>query len=156
MWLAFMLFTAAASSKSAKTWRNDSSASSSMISSAKVSKYAVISCASLWASLALPRRRFISVADSFSTILIKPFFDQQKPFGDNSQKTRNFSYVKAVINFASSEFTLDVRNPFIGVYHDRTAGVLTRRLIYNADILKVQTDCRIVDYDMRWLIALIS
>ena len=88
--------------------------------------------------------------------MIKPFFDQQKPFGDNSQKTRNFSYVKAVINFASSEFALDVRNPFIGVYHDRTAGVLTRRLIPNADILKVQTDCRIIDYDMRWLIALIS
>jgi Integrase len=73
-----------------------------------------------------------------------------------SSVTRNFSYVKAVINFASSEFALDVRNPFIGVYHDRTAGVLTRKPIPNADILKVQTECRAVDDDMSWLIALIS
>jgi site-specific recombinase XerD len=73
-----------------------------------------------------------------------------------SSVTRNFSYVKAVINFASSEFALDVRNPFIGVYHDRTAGVLIRKPIPNADILKVQTECRIIDDDMRWLVALIS
>ena len=52
-----------------------------------------------------------------------------------SSVTRNFSYVKAVINFAVSEFALDVRNPFIGVYHDRTAGVLTRKPIPNAELL---------------------
>jgi integrase len=73
-----------------------------------------------------------------------------------SSVTRNFSYVKAIINFALSEFALDARNPFIGVYHDRKAGVLTRRPIPNADILKVQTKCRALDDDMRWLIALIS
>jgi integrase len=73
-----------------------------------------------------------------------------------SSVTRNFSYVKAVINFASSEFALDVRNPFIGVYHDRTAGVLIRKPIPNADILKVQTECKAIDDDMRWLVALIS
>ena len=43
-----------------------------------------------------------------------------------SSVTRNFSYVKAVINFALSEFALDVRNPFVGVYHDRSKGVVTR------------------------------
>ena len=42
------------------------------------------------------------------------------------------------------------------MYHDRTAGVLTRKPIPNADILKVQTECRIIDDDMRWLVALIS
>ena len=73
-----------------------------------------------------------------------------------SSVTRNFSYVKAVINFASSEFALDLRNPFIGVYHDRTVGVLTRKPIPNANILKVQIECRAIDDDMRWLIALIS
>ena len=46
-----------------------------------------------------------------------------------SSVTHNFSYVKAVINFAISEYALDLRNPFIGVYHDRTAGLLTRKPI---------------------------
>ena len=46
-----------------------------------------------------------------------------------SSVTRNFSYLKAVINFALSEYALDVRNPFVGVYHDRSAGVLTRKPI---------------------------
>ena len=36
-----------------------------------------------------------------------------------SSVTRNFSYVKAVINFALSELALEIRNPFVGVYHDR-------------------------------------
>ena len=73
-----------------------------------------------------------------------------------SSVTRNFSYVKAIVNFALSEFALDARNPFIGVYHDRTAGVTTRQPIPNADILKVQAECRTIDDDMRWLVALIS
>ena len=73
-----------------------------------------------------------------------------------SSVTRNFSYVKAIINFALSEFALDARNPFLGVYHDRTAGVSTRQPIPNAGILKVQTECRAIDDDMRWLVALIS
>ena len=73
-----------------------------------------------------------------------------------SSVTRNFSYVKAIVNFALSEFALDARNPFIGVYHDRTAGVSTRQPIPNADVLKVQAECRTIDDDMRWLVALIS
>ena len=73
-----------------------------------------------------------------------------------SSVTRNFSYVKAIINFALAEFALDARNPFIGVYHDRTAGVSTRKPIPVANIFKVQQECRAIDDDMRWLIALIS
>jgi integrase len=73
-----------------------------------------------------------------------------------SSITRNFSYVKAVINFAVSEYALDVRNPFIGVYHDRTAGVLVRKPIPNDAIRKIQSECQQIDDDMRWLIALIS
>ena len=46
-----------------------------------------------------------------------------------SSVTRNFSYLKAVINFALSEYALDIRNPFVGVYHDRSAGVLVRKPI---------------------------
>ena len=73
-----------------------------------------------------------------------------------SSITRNFSYLKAVINFALSEYALDVRNPFVGVYHDRSAGVLTRKPIPIEVIRTVQSECRTIDDDMRWLIAIIS
>ena len=73
-----------------------------------------------------------------------------------SSITRNFSYLKAVINFALLEYALDVRNPFIGVYHDRNAAVLVRKPIPIDDIRNIQSECRAIDDDMRWLIALIS
>jgi len=73
-----------------------------------------------------------------------------------SSITRNFSYLKAVINFALSEYALDVRNPFVGVYHDRSAGVLVRNPIPMEAIRKVQSECHKIDDDIRWLIALIS
>ena len=46
-----------------------------------------------------------------------------------SSVTRNFSYLKAVINFAQSEYGLNVRNAFVGVYHCRSSGVLVRKSI---------------------------
>ena len=73
-----------------------------------------------------------------------------------SSVTRNFSYVKAVINFALSEFALDVRNPFVGVYHDRSKGVVTRKPIPLDDIRRVQRECVQIDDDIRWLVALVS
>ena len=51
---------------------------------------------------------------------------------------------------------LDVRNPFVGVYHDRSAGVLVRKPIPMEAIRNVQSECRAIDDDIRWLIALIS
>ena len=73
-----------------------------------------------------------------------------------SSITRNFSYLKAVINFALSEYALDIRNPFVGIYHDRSAGVLVRKPIPMEAIKNVQSECHAIDDDMRWLIALIS
>ena len=73
-----------------------------------------------------------------------------------SSVTCNFSYVKAVINFALSEFALDVRNPFVGVYHDRSKGVITRKPIPIGDIRRVQRECMQIDDDIRWLVALVS
>jgi integrase len=73
-----------------------------------------------------------------------------------SSVTRNFSHLKAVINFALSEYALNVRNPFVGVYHDRSAGVLVRKPIPMEAIRNVQSECHAIDDDMRWLIALIS
>ena len=73
-----------------------------------------------------------------------------------SSVTRNFSYLKAVFNFAVSEYALDVTNPFTGVYHDRQAGVIKRQPIPIENIKLVQAQCRQVDDDMRWLVALLS
>ena len=73
-----------------------------------------------------------------------------------SSITRNFSYLKAVINFVLAEYALDVRNPFIGVYLDRSAGVLVRKPVPITDTRNVQSECRAIDDDMRCLIALIS
>ena len=47
-------------------------------------------------------------------------------------------------------------NPFVGVYHDRNAGVLVRKPIPLDAIRVVQSECLTIDDDMRWLIALIS
>jgi integrase len=73
-----------------------------------------------------------------------------------SSVTRNFSYIKAVFNFAVSEYALDLKNPFIGVYHDRSSGVIKRKPIPISDLLIIQAECRNIDDDLRWLIALLS
>ena len=73
-----------------------------------------------------------------------------------SSVTRNFSYVKAVINFALSEFALDVRDPFVGVYHDRFKGVVTRKPIPLDALRRIQHECMQIDDDIRWLVALVS
>ena len=73
-----------------------------------------------------------------------------------SSVTRNFSYVKAVINFALSEFALEIRNPFVGVYHDRSKGVVTRKPIPLDALNRVQRECVQIDDDIRWLVSLVS
>ena len=73
-----------------------------------------------------------------------------------STVTRNFSYIKAIINFVSSELALDMQNPFAGIYHDRNAGVSSRKPIPILDIVRVQEECLKIDDDLRWLILLIS
>ncbi len=73
-----------------------------------------------------------------------------------SSVTRNFSHIKAIINFACSELAIEMRNPFSGVFHDRTAGVVARKPIPIENIRNIQKACRDIDDDMRWLVALIS
>ena len=73
-----------------------------------------------------------------------------------SSITRNFYYLKPVINFVLSDYALDVRTPFIGVYLDRSPGVLVRKPVPITDTRNVQSECRAIDDDMRCLIALIS
>ena len=73
-----------------------------------------------------------------------------------SSVSRVISSIKAVFNFAISEYALDLKNPFIGMYFNRSAGVSKRLPIPVEDILKVQQKCCLIDDDLRWLVALIS
>ena len=73
-----------------------------------------------------------------------------------SSVTRNFSYIKAIFNSAASEYVLNAANPFSGVYHDRSVGVIKRQPIVLPELHQVQSACRMIDDDLRWLISLIS
>ena len=58
-----------------------------------------------------------------------------------SSVSRVISSIRAVMNFAISEYALDLKNPFVGMYHDRLAGVSKRLPIPIEDIRKVQQQC---------------
>ena len=73
-----------------------------------------------------------------------------------SSVSRVISSIRAVFNFAISEFALDLKNPFIGMYFNRSTGVSKRLPIPVEDILKVQQKCCLNYDDLRWLVALIS
>jgi integrase len=73
-----------------------------------------------------------------------------------SSITRVFNTLVSVVNFAISEYALDLKNPFTQVYYDRTVGVTKRLPISLKNIRIIQSQCKLIDDDMRWLIALIS
>ena len=73
-----------------------------------------------------------------------------------SSVSRVISLIRAVFNFAISEYALDFKNPFVGMYFGKSAGVSKRLPIPIDDILKVQHLCRKIDDDLRWLVALVS
>mgnify|MGYP000173189178 CR=1 FL=1 len=73
-----------------------------------------------------------------------------------SSMTRVFGTVRAVTNFAASEQGLMLNNPFAGVYYDRSAGVSNRTSVPVDILAVVQEKCRVLDDDMRWLVAMVS
>ena len=73
-----------------------------------------------------------------------------------SSVTRILNTVRSIFNFAISEHALDIRNPFIGLYHDRSAGVTERKPIPIEAIRTIQAECMKLDDEMRWLVALLS
>jgi site-specific recombinase XerD len=73
-----------------------------------------------------------------------------------SSVSRVISSIRAVFNFAIFEYALDLKNPFVGMYFDKSAGVSKRLPIPIEDIRKVQNQCRLIDDDLRWLVALVS
>lgn len=73
-----------------------------------------------------------------------------------SSITRIFGTVRSIINFAASEVGITLNNPFAGVYYDRTAGVEDREPLPVEAIRSLQSKCRTLDDDLRWLLALVS
>jgi hypothetical protein len=51
----------------------------------------------------------------------------------------------------ASEIGIEITNPFGKVYYDRTAGVEDREPIPLDAIRSLQSECRSLDDDLRWL-----
>ena len=73
-----------------------------------------------------------------------------------SSIARLFTTIKAVFNFVCSEYGLDLKNPFSGIYMNRTDGVKERVPVPLKAIRKVQSESVKLDDDIRWITALIS
>lgn len=73
-----------------------------------------------------------------------------------SSVERVLTTVKAIVGFTMSEKGLESPNPFTGIYLLRKDLAEDRSPIPLTDIRKVQAQCRLVDDEIRWLIALIS
>ena len=69
---------------------------------------------------------------------------------------RNFSCIKAVVNFVILEKGLDCSNPFSGVYLHSDNSSKKRRPIPAASLKILQQRCVLMDDDLRYLVSLIS
>jgi integrase len=69
---------------------------------------------------------------------------------------RVFASVRAIINIAISEEGFDCSNAFAKTYFPNDDNAQSRQPISMQDIKKVQSLCKDIDDEMRWLIALIS
>jgi len=74
----------------------------------------------------------------------------------SSSVSRLFTTVRATVNFGFSEFGISAPNPFSGIYIQPGIGVTERHPFPLPLIRRIQSDCRRMDDDRRWLIALIS
>ena len=69
---------------------------------------------------------------------------------------RVFSSIRAIVNLAISEEGFDCSNAFAKTYFPDDDNASSRQPISIQDIKKVQSLCKDIDDEMRWLIALIS
>jgi integrase len=69
---------------------------------------------------------------------------------------RVFSSIRAIVNLAIAEEGLDCSNAFARTYFPDDDNANSRQPISVQDIKKVQSLCKDIDDEMRWLIALIS
>ena len=69
---------------------------------------------------------------------------------------RVFSSIRAIVNLAIAEEGLDCSNAFAKTYFPDDDNTQSRQPISIQDIKRVQSLCKEIDDEMRWLIALIS
>ena len=69
---------------------------------------------------------------------------------------RVFSSIRAIVNLAIAEEGLDCSNAFARTYFPDDDNAQSRQPISMEDIRKIQSLCRDIDDEMRWLIAFIS
>ena len=75
----------------------------------------------------------------------------------SSSIRRILTTVKAIISLAITEHGLEFKNPFSSVYiHDTSTDATKRHPISTPHLIDVQTQCKVEDDDIRWLIGLIS
>ena len=75
---------------------------------------------------------------------------------NGSSVVRIFTTIKSIFNFSCSEYGLDIKNPFSGIYMNRDNGVQKRLPIPHKTIITVQEECMKMNDDIRWLVGLIS
>ena len=74
----------------------------------------------------------------------------------SSSVKRVFATIRAITNLAIAEHGLDIRSPFASVYFPELDDVTTRQPVSIEDIKLIQYQCRSLNDEMRWLLALIS
>jgi len=75
----------------------------------------------------------------------------------NASVHKAFSSIRAIFTFAIQEHALGIKNVFTGVYLPSEKEDAKKRLpIAIDDIRHIQSQCKIMDDDLRWLVALIS
>jgi len=95
--------------------------------------------------------------DQYSTVDAGTFRDWlfDKELSSSSVK-RVFSSIISIMNLSIQENGIDIRNAFSGIYIPDDESVLKRNPISALNIIKIQSECRRVDDDLRWIVALIS
>jgi len=74
----------------------------------------------------------------------------------SSSVKRIFSTIRAIFNLAIAEHGLDMTSPFANVYFPEFDDVKERQSATGLDITLIQSSCRELNDEMRWLLALIS
>ena len=73
-----------------------------------------------------------------------------------SSITRILTTIKAIVNFAKREHSININNHFVGLNYDRSKRVGGRLPIPMKDIQAIQKRCVEIDDELRWLVALVS
>lgn len=95
--------------------------------------------------------------DQYSSADAATFRDWLRDKGlSTASVQRNFTIIKAMVNFTIQELGLDCRNAFVGVYLAPEDNKRKRQPLTDKQIKALQQNCYQTDDDLRWLVALIS